>query len=278
MKTHRQFIHATALLLISTGFVGARPIQLWPYQELVDKSDLIVIAKPVSTHDTPERTVSLAAGQSFGDWAFLGLSTEFDVSLVIKGDKSLKTIVLHHFRFEKTDEHVVLMDGPGLVSFDPAKMKSWLLFLKKEADGRFAPVNGQIDPNLYAVKAADSIDLVVVAKAISAKKQVDETTMTNMSPPVHLLGYETEFAVQEVLKGSQAAKNLVLHHYERTGEDFLGETSTNWVWNEFKPGSDRLYLLMLKKEADGRFTPIPEGGWGTLGWGFPVSRFGTVRQ
>jgi hypothetical protein len=46
------------------------------------------------------------------------------------------------------------MNGPSLVSFDPSDMKqrsSYLLFLIREPDGRFAPTGGQTDPGFKAV-------------------------------------------------------------------------------------------------------------------------------
>jgi hypothetical protein len=91
----------------------------------------------------------------------MGLSTDFDVNVVVKGDKDLKHIVLHHYRFANAKDRLI-PDAPELVSFAPSKTKSWLLFLQKEADGRYAPINGQVDPAECAVSPADSIDLVVI--------------------------------------------------------------------------------------------------------------------
>ena len=42
-------------------------------------------------------------------------------------------------------------------SFDPKKHESSLLFLKKEADGRYAPVCGQNDPGLFSVLRLEGI-------------------------------------------------------------------------------------------------------------------------
>jgi hypothetical protein len=46
------------------------------------------------------------------------------------------------------------MDGALLVFFDPAdisKRSSYLLFLVRERDGRYAPTGGQTDPGHKAV-------------------------------------------------------------------------------------------------------------------------------
>ncbi|MGA2544518.1 MAG: hypothetical protein ABSG78_23455 [Verrucomicrobiota bacterium] len=267
MKVFRPLMHATVLLLVSAGIVGARPVRLFSYQELLDKSDLIVIAKPVSTQEKADQAVSPPMWPE----SFVGLSTEFDVSLVVKGDNSLKKIVLHHYRFAKPEDDDPV-DGLHLVSFDPAKKKSYLLFLKKEADGRFAPINGQQDPGLCAVMPADNIDLIVIAKPVSAKKPVDKTTLFNTPPRIPLVGYQTEFTVQEVLKGDKSVKKFVLHHYERSGENMAS------MGIDFKPDPAQSYLLFLKKEADGRFAPITSGGGETTALDFPVARLGTARQ
>src|SRR5260221_611500 len=42
-------------------------------------------------------------------------------------------------------------------SFDPKKHESYLLFLKKEADGKYAPVCGQNDPGLFSVLRLEGI-------------------------------------------------------------------------------------------------------------------------
>jgi len=40
-----------------------------------------------------------------------------------------------------------MLNGPGLVSFDAGPVpKSYLMFLVRESDGRFAPVAQQTDP------------------------------------------------------------------------------------------------------------------------------------
>jgi len=42
------------LLIALPVLVSARLIQSWSYQEMFDKADLVVIAKPVATKDTAE--------------------------------------------------------------------------------------------------------------------------------------------------------------------------------------------------------------------------------
>jgi len=131
------------LLICSLSPAGARNIEQWTYAELFAKSDFVVIAEPVSkTRDTTERNVltyNISPGVDV-----IGVSTEFESLLVIKGTKR-KKFILHHYRLAPFDG--VMLNGPGLVSFDAGPVpKSYLMFLVRESDGRFAPVAQQTDP------------------------------------------------------------------------------------------------------------------------------------
>ena len=177
MRCLHPFILATAFVLVWTGIAGARAVQIFTFQERFEKFDLVVIAKPVVTQDLPEETVLPGIAPAVH---VVGVDTGFDLSRVIKGDKSLKQAVLHHYRL--ANPKVPTVTGPMLVSFDPADKTSYLLFLKKEADGRLAPAFGQTDPGLCGILRIDTTDLMVVAKPVSATKQVDETIWANVSP------------------------------------------------------------------------------------------------
>jgi hypothetical protein len=137
------------------------------YQELFDKSDLIVIASPVTkTADTDERTYFQDISQTDKDGkqtsvAAIGVETPFSVSVLIKGDRGIKQFILHHYRvalYPAPDgREVVFIGGPNVVSFDPSRRRrDILLFLVKEQDGRYAPYGGQNDPGLQAIKALES--------------------------------------------------------------------------------------------------------------------------
>ena len=109
MKSICTFVLATAFVVASTGIVGARAVRTWSYQELLDKSDLVVIATPTATNDTKEH-IDLAG---FLHQPVTGIESSFAVSAVLKGDKALKEFVLHHYRADG----VVVANGPNLVSF-----------------------------------------------------------------------------------------------------------------------------------------------------------------
>jgi hypothetical protein len=143
MKNPRIFTFALVLILASAGVAEARGVRLWSYQELLDKSDLVVIATVTNTGDTKER-IDLPG---FDGQHVVGVETKFNVSAVLKGNKEVKDIVLHHYR----DDGVIVPNGPTFVAFDSAQKRPLLLFLVREADGRYAPVVGQTDPALGGI-------------------------------------------------------------------------------------------------------------------------------
>ena len=118
----------------------------WTYQELYDQADLVVVGKPVSTEDTAEKAVLHPIAP---DVHVVGLSTAFEISVVMKGEKSAKRCVLHHYRLEDPTQSIA--DGPRLAAFDPKQNTRFLLFLHREDDGRYSPVSGQTDPALFSV-------------------------------------------------------------------------------------------------------------------------------
>jgi hypothetical protein len=134
-------IIAALLIVTMTLLAEARLVRTWSYQELYDQADLVVIAKPALIQDTSEQTVLPNIAP---DVHVIGLSTDFNISVVMKGDKSLRTLVLHHYRLANPKE--LMLNGPELATFDPKQYTRFLLFLHREADGRYSPVSGQTDP------------------------------------------------------------------------------------------------------------------------------------
>ncbi len=89
-------IITSLLVLAATTFVAdARLINSRSFRELDKRADIIVVAKPVSTKDTAEQ---INLPHISPDIHVVGLSSEFEVSLVLKGDNSLKKLVVHHYR------------------------------------------------------------------------------------------------------------------------------------------------------------------------------------
>src|ERR1700722_17673923 len=83
-----------AFLVIPAGIAMARAVQIWPWQELLNKADLVVIATPTASNDTQEH-INLPG---FDGQRVIGVETRFTISAVLKGDQALKDFVLHHYR------------------------------------------------------------------------------------------------------------------------------------------------------------------------------------
>ena len=148
---------ATILLLFIPGPAQAREILVPSYQEMLAKSDLVVIANPISkTKDTTEEDFlpGIFLQEKDGKRSriqAIGVETKFAVLAVLKGDATIKQFTLHHYREAQPS---LALNGPSLVSFDPSNMSkrsSYLLFLVREPDGRFAPIGGQTDPGMKAI-------------------------------------------------------------------------------------------------------------------------------
>ena len=154
-----RFAVMTAAILFCTApnHLQAREMEVLSYQQMLERSDLVVIATPKSkTTDTKEQSFLPGIVEQDQDGTqrrikSIGVETVFTVSAVLKGDTAIKQFTLHHYR-EAQDS--LALDGPFLVSFDPSDMRkrsSYLVFLVREADGRFAPTGGQTDPGYKVV-------------------------------------------------------------------------------------------------------------------------------
>jgi hypothetical protein len=133
---------ATILLCVMPHPAQARIVSVLSYQEMLAKSDLVVIADPVSkTTDTKERAFlpGIWLQEKDGKQSkieSIGVETVFAVSAVLKGKATVKQFTLHHYREAKASN---ALDGAILVRFDPSDMSkrsSYLLFLVREPDGR----------------------------------------------------------------------------------------------------------------------------------------------
>ncbi len=147
MKPTHLAVLAAAFLILLASTASARAVRPWPYSELLEKSDLVVIATPTGTTDTSEQ-IDLPG---FTGQHVVGVETKFAISAVFKGDQAAKEITLHHYRI--ADGAPSVPNGPMFIAFQPADNQllikpAYLLFVVCEADGRYAPVVGQTDPAL----------------------------------------------------------------------------------------------------------------------------------
>lgn len=142
---------AISFVACTTFPLQARRMLVLSYQQLLDQSDLVVVAIPTSkTADTVEEGFlpGIVRQDQNGDQSkieTIGVETVFKVAVVFKGDKTVRQFVLHHYR---ESEPCADLDAASLVSFDPtnlAQRSSYLMFLVREQDGRYAPTGGQTD-------------------------------------------------------------------------------------------------------------------------------------
>ena len=124
------------LVFLSVVPCGARVAKIWSCDEMREAADLIVIAKP----DKSELTAAKLDGYRDA----LGTNTTFGVQSTLKGTLNGK-LVVQHYVFAKGG--VIPPNAPSFVAFPTGeKSATYLLFLKKTADGTYEPVTGQIDP------------------------------------------------------------------------------------------------------------------------------------
>jgi hypothetical protein len=181
-----KFILASFFALATTTFVAdARFMLFRTFRELDKGADIIVVAKPVSTKETAEQTDLPHIAPAVH---VVGLSSEFEVSLVLKGDDRLKKLVVHHYRLANPGQ--LMMNGPNLASFDSQESTRYLLFLQREPDGRYSPFD-QVDPAWTSILALrgtgwDKMKLEDFKNWLDAKKWLSERPDpgSTMSPEI----------------------------------------------------------------------------------------------
>jgi len=139
-------------LLISVFVVAeaqARIHRFWSYDDLATNATLVVVATSTSVADTSEVAalpdiVTIHPDGSKEPVMGAGVETTFQILTVLKGECTSKSLVLHHYKRAKETSSY---GGPGFVAFEPKDKKRYLMFLQKEADGRYVAVSGQTDPD-----------------------------------------------------------------------------------------------------------------------------------
>jgi hypothetical protein len=149
MDLKRLILVVGLFLLPSIG--QSRVVQIWSYADLVGKADAVVIAVPTSVNESTAIVPfpGLWTTDMKGETGPLGsheVETTFNVRAVLKGSGDVKKFVLLHYVLAIDDASKPIVDGPGVLSFEPKDKKSFLMFLKKEEGGRFSAVSGQADP------------------------------------------------------------------------------------------------------------------------------------
>lgn len=129
----------------------ARLMRLWSYQELHARADLVVIARPRAVRHLQEQSAlpniqRLLPGGTRAPVIGRAVETDFEVVVLLKGAETALTggkLTLYHFQLPPAP----MLNGPGLVAFEPTAQTQYLLFLVRRMDGRYETVSGQTDPD-----------------------------------------------------------------------------------------------------------------------------------
>lgn len=132
---------ATVLVVALSAGAAARPVQLWSNADLWKKAELVVVGMAVGTKDTP-----VEYGRKPKPDTWVSVDTTFKVEAVAKGSLKAPTVSLRHNRHYGPEAEVQVIDGPSFIRFNPAKKRTYLLFMKRGADGSWEPLTGQYDP------------------------------------------------------------------------------------------------------------------------------------
>jgi hypothetical protein len=97
-------------------------------------------------------------------------------------------------------------------------------------------------------------DLVVIAARIATFETTEHTVLADLTPPVAVLGLNTEFRACLVLKGDKEMTKFVLHHYKLEQEEPM-INGPQLIAFASKP-SPKGFLLFLVRERDGRYAPV----------------------
>ena len=148
----RAVVHVLlAVAVIAGASAGwARPVQVFNYDEMYAKADLVVIATPVSVKELDEKTELPGVRWGNDPIRVFGLETTFQVSVVLRcgvepAILGKDRIVLHHYRLENP-KAAEAPNAVQLLTVKPEDRSQYLMFLKRAADGRYEPFNGQTDP------------------------------------------------------------------------------------------------------------------------------------
>lgn len=146
----------------------ARRLPKWPYEKLVAASDVVAIVEPLENRRADDAFEGSAHGHAPADFA--ATDTRFRVHAVLKGEAPREVTVLHFayapgVRRQRDASFIRFVTGPlqfekrvvspgrtpmSDVTLGPPRTflglrPTWLAFLARREDGRYAPVTGQYD-------------------------------------------------------------------------------------------------------------------------------------
>ena len=144
------------LVLGATPDAPAQIGYLWTYDELLQKADVVVVAKCTTTVDTGRQTNHPELAPAL---PVVEIRTTFRVKATFKADGQAgvgANVSLRHYRLDmerwrKDHPPEPGKPPPGLVNaggqLGMLEGRSYLLFLKKSVDGVYEPLSGHTFPN-----------------------------------------------------------------------------------------------------------------------------------
>jgi hypothetical protein len=99
-------------------------------------------------------------------------------------------------------------------------------------------------------------DVIVIGHVLAVRETTEEATLPELMPPIPMLGVETTFRADTVLKGDLTNAVFVLHHYRLRDRSVILQNGP-WLI-KFKANTYRQYLMFLKRAPDGKY--VPAGG------------------
>src|SRR5438128_1308699 len=100
-----------AILVLGSvaGLGAARPVGNWPYEQLMEEADLVVIAVATATADSGEVT-----HENLFKAKYIGVNTTFAVRGILKGKHKGDQLTVLHYRLEPG---TAMVNGPLHVRF-----------------------------------------------------------------------------------------------------------------------------------------------------------------
>src|SRR5689334_18897035 len=125
---------SAVIVTVTAPRLVALTIPSYEYDDLLARSDLVVVAEPLhNTRDTVERSTLRDVTPPT---PVIGVETQFQAAWVIKGARQNR-FTLHHYREpRRTATKVTVVIGIlPLIKFKADKHVDYLLFLVREPDG-----------------------------------------------------------------------------------------------------------------------------------------------
>lgn len=197
MAFSRYAVAIVLALVVSNQVASARitAIDEFDFGDLAGKSDVVVIGHVLAVKATSEQATLPDISPPT---KVQGVETRFFVDSVLKGELSGHVVVLHHYKLADPGE--LMRNGPLLVSLVPNKYRHYLLFLKRDTDGRYVPAVGQTDAAdsvrriLHAVDGLNKADAESQADRQQAQRQ---TQQIKESPDAPIVLTFVEMATQD---------------------------------------------------------------------------------